>query len=80
METDLNLNNANFEDMKQKHIRKIYPPRIILTVVSKTPGNDPVFKLPIQFIGCLRNNQLDRDIIFPLGIHNLCMKELIYFN
>ena len=52
------------DQMQLKHNLKMYPPRVIMTVtlVNITP-----FKLDVKVTGCSSENQLDRDITFPLG-------------
>ena len=54
------------DQMQLKHNLKMYPPCVIMTVtlVNITP-----FKLDVKVTGCsiTSENQLDRDITFPLG-------------
>ena len=49
--------------MQLKHDLKMYPPRVMMTV---TLVNTAPFKLNVKVTGCSSDNQLDRDIIFPL--------------
>ena len=51
--------------MEQKHLRKMYPPRIVMVVTART--QDTIFKLQVKFKGCLREDKLSRDLCFPLG-------------
>ena len=51
--------------MRRRHQRKMYPPRVKMTVSLKNP--DITLKLPIKFAGCSSDNQLDVEITFPLG-------------
>jgi hypothetical protein len=51
--------------MRLKHELKMYPPRVIMTVTLVNTAPDP-FKLNVKVSGCSSENQLDRDITFPL--------------
>ena len=62
--------NADEAVMVRKHERKMYPPRVIITVTSKT-DSIPAFLLAVKFEGCSGDCHLDRDISFPIGIHML---------
>ena len=55
------------ELMKLKHERKMYPPRIKITVRSSTTGTSPVAKLTATFEGSSSNEDLNQDILLPLG-------------
>ena len=56
-----------FDQMQLRHNLKMYPPRVKMTV---TMTNNKPFKLSVKVAGCLRENQLDMDISFPLGMYN----------
>ena len=49
-----------------KHERKMYPPRMKLTICWTKP--DDVFTIPIKFTGCSTDSQLDVDLKFPIGM------------
>jgi hypothetical protein len=49
--------------MRLKHESKMYPPRVMMTV---TAVNTAPFKLNVKVSGCSSEDQLDRDITFPL--------------
>ena len=66
----MNFLRNTFEVMKEKHDRKVYPPRLIITFASKIPGTNPVLKVPVTFSGSSSDEDLNQDIIIPLGIHN----------
>ena len=51
--------------MQLRHERKMYPPRVKMTVVMKNP--DTILKLPVRIDGCSSDNQLDTELTFPLG-------------
>ena len=75
-DVDFSKSGNTSELMKQKHDRKIYPPQIIITVASKVPGIDPVVKFPVTFQGSSSDEDLDQDIILPLGIHNSYVEKV----
>ena len=56
--------DSSLELMKEKHDKRIYPPRIKITVKSKKP-DVPLIKLPIRFQGCSMDEILDEDLIVP---------------
>lgn len=51
--------------MQIRHDRKMYPPRVKMTVCIKT--FDYSFKLPIKFDGCSSDSLLDVELAFPLA-------------
>ena len=53
--------------MQLKHERKMYPPRVKLTIHWRNP--DDVFPMPIRFIGCSVDGRLDVNIKIPIGKH-----------
>ena len=62
---DIEFWNKKFDDLQRQHQRRMYPPRIKMTVRSRNP--DSIFKIPIKFIGCSSDSNLDLEITFPLG-------------
>lgn len=50
--------------MKLKHDLKMYPPRIIMTVIMKSSA----FVVPVNIEGCSTDDLLNLDLAFPLGI------------
>ena len=66
--SQVNYWDEAFNTMKLKHERKMYPPRIQMTVMLNFA--DLVLKLPVDFSGSdlTSNNELKKmDILFPLG-------------
>ena len=55
----------DFDTMKTRHVRRMYPPRVKMTVLMNS--SEYLFKLPIKFIGCSADSQLDVELAFPLG-------------
>ena len=51
--------------MRFKHTNRMYPPRVKMTIAMNNP--EYFFKLPVKFLGCSSNYQLDTELIFPLG-------------
>lgn len=52
--------------MRIRHNLKMYPPRVKMTVSAKC--YDFSFKLPVKFIGCSSDSELDVELMFPLGM------------
>ena len=65
-----------FDDMQLQlmHEKKMYPPRVRMTVVMKNP--DDIFKLLVVINGCLEKNQLDIQLCFP---PSMCIIILILY-
>ena len=53
--------------MQLKHERRMYPPRIKMTVAFRNPDNIDMIKLPITFTGYVGDEKLDMELILPLG-------------
>ena len=70
--SDINFWTKRLDDMRLRHERKIYPPRVKMTVILKNP--DHVFKLPVKVVGSSDSN-LDVDLIFPLGMYMVCIQR-----
>ena len=69
---DINFWNKDYNDLLLKHQMKMYPPRVIVTVMMKEP--DTAVSIPVTFSGCENNDQLSTKLIFPLGrsyVHEL---------
>lgn len=64
-QADINFWDSSFEEMKLKHKRMIYPPRVRMTVA--TGGAHRPFVIPVKVTGCSSTDQLDMDITFPPG-------------
>lgn len=62
-------NNTDVGVMIRRHQTKMYPPRMIMTVTSRTL--DSIFLLAVKFDGCSGDCNLDMDISFPIGIQNV---------
>ena len=52
------------------HDKKIYPPRVVMTIMPKSTENR-VFVLPVTVDGCSGECQLDVDLTFPLGKYSI---------
>ena len=65
------------KSMERKHKRKMYPPRITITVASKTAGISPVVKVTTTFEGSSSDEDLNQDIILPLGMHKTFMTTVL---
>ena len=63
--SDVDFTGIAFNTMKLKHKKKMYPPRVTMTVIMKNPSS--TLTLPIRFIGCSSGHQLDVELILPLG-------------
>ena len=63
--SDVEFMSIAFNTMKLKHKKKMYPPRVTMTVIMKNPSS--TLTLPIRFMGCSSDHQLDVELIFPLG-------------
>ena len=57
--------------MKRRHERRMYPPRIKMTV--SLYNSDTQVKLPVKFSGYVEDHQLDTELILPSG------NEIDYF-
>jgi hypothetical protein len=57
--------NENFEIMKRKHERNMYPPRVKMTVCMNNPNH--FVTLPVKVLGCEGNDKLDVELTLPLG-------------
>ena len=66
---DINFWNQDVTVMNLKHERKMYPPRVKMTVDMKNP--DATVKLLLKINGT--ENQLDAELNFPLTIGKLHM-------
>ena len=57
----------SFDDMKQRHELKMYPPRIKVTV--SLYNSDTKVKLPVKFSGYVGEDghDLDTELILPIG-------------
>ena len=53
--------------MHLQHEKKMYPPRVKMTVILKNKEDAIV---PVKFLGCSSDSQLDIDLPFPLYIGN----------
>ena len=51
--------------MHLRHERKMYPPRVKMTVIKQS---DNILKLPVRIEGCSCDHQLDVELTIPLGI------------
>ena len=63
--------------MRRRHQRRMYPPRVKMTVSLKNP--DLTLKLPVKFTGCLSDSQLDVELTFPLGKNNVIVHCIASF-
>ena len=61
---DIDITGEEISIMRFKHTNKIYPPRVKMTVAMINP--ETLLKLPVRFVGCSSDSQLDMELIFPL--------------
>ena len=73
--SDIAFWDKKFSIMQRKHEKKMYPPRVKMTV-SINDSNLTHFVLPVKFVGC-RDNELETDLTLPLSIQS-CMKKIRY--
>ena len=69
--SDIAFWDKDFTVMQRKHDKRIYPPRVKITISFKDPSLTQ-FVLPVQFVGC-SENELDTDLSLPLGIYGTIM-------
>ena len=60
--------NEDFELMKRKHERNMYPPRVKMTVSMTNPSCFST--LPVKVSGCEGDGKLDMELTLPLGKYN----------
>ena len=63
--TDIEFWKRDFNDMRRRHGRKMYPPQVKMTVSIRNP--EFTLTLPVKFEGCTDNSQLNVDLTIPLG-------------
>ena len=51
--------------MKLRHEKKMYPPRVKMTVDMKSPDDHDIYKLSVKIEGCSEEDQLDFQLCFP---------------
>jgi hypothetical protein len=51
--------------MQLRHEKKMYPPRVKLTVGMKNPDDCDIYKLSVKIEGCSEEDQLDIQLCFP---------------
>lgn len=56
----------DFETMKLKHERKMYPPRVKMTIIM----DKPIVIVPVKFKGCTSESQLqlDMELVLAAGL------------
>lgn len=59
--SDINFWTRRLDDMRLRHHRKMYPPRVKMTVILTNP--DHTLKLPIKVVGSNDSN-LDVELTF----------------
>ena len=77
--SDIDFWNKKYdsETMKMRHKRRMYPPRVKMTVCMRS--SDQQFKLIVKFLGCSHDSQLDVELAFPQG-NNSCIMHAIPCN
>ena len=63
--SDVDFWQFGLDSMKLRHSTCIYPPRVKLTIVL---CSEDIVKVPIKFVGCLADNQLDIELALPIGM------------
>lgn len=51
--------------MQRRHERRMYPPRVKMTVSLTSPTI--TFKLGVRFSGTVSDDEMDTELAFPLG-------------
>ena len=64
MAEDIDFWQKDFDAMLLRHKRKMYPPRVKMTVTMRNP--ETIIKLPVRIEGCV-DKRLDTELTFPLG-------------
>ena len=72
--SDIDFWEKSCDEMWLMHVRKMYPPRITVTVALKNPAE--IVEFPVRFTGCSKDGQLDKDLLLPLGKKSACMSNL----
>ena len=65
--SDINFWGRSFQEMQLRHETKVYPPRVKLTISSRNVNDTAVCVLPVKFVGCSSDSQLDVQLTIPLG-------------
>lgn len=65
--SDVNFWKNSLDRMELMHKTKLYPPRVKMTVIMKVDGASAVSVLPVRFVGCSDDSQLDVDLPLPLS-------------
>ena len=64
--SDIDFGKKSFDDMRRRHEKRMYPPRIKMTV--SLYNSDMKVKLPVKFSGYVEDDyQLDTELILPIG-------------
>ena len=63
--SDIDFWKTNFDTMKLQHERRIYPPRVKMTIMLKDSKSR---KLLVRFVGSSNDNQLNTELPLPLGM------------
>ena len=64
--SDMDFGKKSFDDMRRRHEKRMYPPRIKMTV--SLYNSDTKVKLPVKFSGYVEDDhQLDTELILPIG-------------
>lgn len=63
--SEINFWNQSFTDLQLRHKRKMYPPRVKITIRMRDPSAPVV--LPVRFRGCVIDGKLDVELSLPLG-------------
>ena len=66
---DINFWEKGEDHMRLRHEKKMYPPRVKMTVSMTDPHQ--AFKLPVRFEGCSSDSQVDLELTFPLTGNNI---------
>ena len=51
--------------MQLQYEKKMYPPRVKMTVGMKNPDDRNSYKLSVKIEDCLKEDQLDIELFFP---------------
>ena len=57
--------------MQLRHEKKMYPPRVKMTVGMKNLDDFDIYKLSVKIEGCSEEDQLDIQLFFPPSMYNI---------
>ena len=67
--SDIDVRGKSYEVLKERQEKGLYPPCVELTILSEPTAT---FVFPLRFEGCTKDNNLDCDLVLPLGKNVIC--------